>query len=138
MEVPWNWEQFELVVELMRNRVDEMLKGIFIDILKDEVHAELKRYHSGSLSELMDRESIITGREKQYSETRRHREEDKRGWKEKGGLMSRPRNWIEGTKWRTNRGNNIQAERTTIEAKTEDLPGSNFKSHWQRTEAIPC
>ncbi|CAH9105249.1 unnamed protein product [Cuscuta epithymum] len=128
-------EQFELVVAPLRNTDEEMLKGIFINGLIEEVKAELKLYPSTSLSELMDLAQLL---EEKNTAMRSgiHKEDDKKYSKEQGGTMFRHLNWVEAIKERTSpmqsrtpggtlSENKQTTERTLSENKLEESPKRN-------------
>ncbi|WVZ06906.1 hypothetical protein V8G54_020252 [Vigna mungo] len=51
--------QFEMVSTLLRGTDRTMLKGIFLNGLKEEIRAELKLYDNDSISDLMDRSLLL-------------------------------------------------------------------------------
>ncbi|XP_057444914.1 uncharacterized protein LOC130737168 [Lotus japonicus] len=81
-------EHFELLVAPMRNADREVLKGVFLNGLHEEIKAEMKLYPAEDLADLMDRALLL---EEKNSAMRggKSKEEDKRGWKEKGGFGGR-------------------------------------------------
>ncbi|CAH9138661.1 unnamed protein product, partial [Cuscuta epithymum] len=52
-------EEFEMVISHQKNMDRELLRGIFIKGLKKEIKAELKLYVSKSLSEIMEKATLI-------------------------------------------------------------------------------
>lgn len=67
-----------------------MLKGIFLNGLRDEIQAELKLHSSESLAGLMDRALLL---EEKISALRKGglAIEEKKGWRDKDGGMGRSR-----------------------------------------------
>ncbi|XP_057444723.1 uncharacterized protein LOC130736966 [Lotus japonicus] len=81
-------EAFELLAAPMRNADREVLKGVFLNGLQEDIKAEMKLYPADDLAELMDRALLL---EEKNSAMRggKLRDDDKRGWKEKGGTGGR-------------------------------------------------
>ncbi|XP_057453204.1 uncharacterized protein LOC130745077 [Lotus japonicus] len=78
-------ESFEEAAAPMRGADREILKGVFQNGLQEEIRAEMKLYPAADLAGLMDRALLI---EEKNSALRggKTKEEDKRGWKDKGGI----------------------------------------------------
>lgn len=81
-------EQFELVAAPMRNADSEVLKGVFLNGLQEEIKAEMKLYPAEDLAELMDR-ALLLEEKNMAIKGGKSREDDKRGWKDKGGIGER-------------------------------------------------
>lgn len=79
-------DRFELVSAPLKGAERVMLKGIFLNRLKDEIQAELKLHDSESLDELMDCALLL---EEKNADLRNGglSFEERKGWRDKEGPM---------------------------------------------------
>ncbi|CAH9115813.1 unnamed protein product [Cuscuta epithymum] len=89
-------DEFELVIAPQINVDMEILKGIFLNGLKNEIKAELKLHNSTALNDIMDMALLVeTRNEAIYLKTNG---EDKVTWKEKGPSATKHQTWVDGFK----------------------------------------
>ncbi|CAH9054680.1 unnamed protein product [Cuscuta europaea] len=109
-------DEFELVIAPQINVDMGILRGIFINGLKEEIKAELKLHNSNSLTEVMDKALLIESRNEAIY--LRRKEEDRLSWKEKGPTTSKSQAWFDGFKskpgnsWPSNTG------KTAVDSKS--------------------
>ncbi|XP_057449034.1 uncharacterized protein LOC130740445 [Lotus japonicus] len=119
-------ERFEMVAAPLRHTDRDIIKGIFLNGLKEEIRAELKLYRSGKLEEIMDR-ALLLEEKNLAMRNSKGGDEDKRGWKEKGVSSSKAhQTWIDGNKWKSQIAGSTTAEKSSADkSSTEAKTGEN-------------
>lgn len=111
-------ERFEMFAAPLRHLDREMVTGIFLNGLKEEIRAELKLYPLGNLAEVMDRALLLEGKNRAMR-LGKGGDEDKRGWKEKGMTTYRtPNHWVDGSKWKNTNSGTTETEKNASDTKT--------------------
>ncbi|CAH9084460.1 unnamed protein product [Cuscuta epithymum] len=101
-------DEFELTIAPQRTVDREILRGIFITGLKEEVKAELKLYNPRSLTDVMD---VALQIERKNEAIQLKRQDVMMGEKDKGSVPSKFQNWGESSKARYgNAGINTQGK----------------------------